>query len=97
MLRRAIATATALLALTASIVPAQSAGGTFNDQRMTVLRVDPERGRLMCAEHHRWLSVAKGNPQGAKPGDIVRVDRTNGGAARVRLLRTAADEIASPE
>src|SRR5262249_41657858 len=74
-----------------------AAVGHSSDERMTVLQVDAARDRFLCAEHRQWVSVAKGDLDGVGPGDIVRVDWTGGRLARLQLLRTAADEMSSPE
>jgi len=108
MLRRALVTGLAVLSLTGSTVLAEAAVGHSSDERMaavghspdermTVLRVDAAGSRFLCAEHQRWVWVEKGDLDGVGPGDIVRVDWTGGRLARLQLLRTATDEMSSPE
>jgi len=51
----------------------------------------------MCAEHRRWTSVSGSDLSTVHPGDIVRIDRIDGKLPRITVVRTAADEIGSPE
>ena len=78
---------------------ALAAGWTerLQTERMTVLKVDQASGRFQCAEHRQWITVAKDSMMPASPGDIVRLERTGGQRARLVVLRSAADELASPE
>jgi len=48
-------------------------------------------------EHLRWTPVVSADLRGLQPGDVVRVEPQPTGRARLVLLRTAAEEIASPE
>jgi hypothetical protein len=41
--------------------------------------------------------VVKADLRGLQPGDIVRVEPHPNGRTRLFLLRTAADELSSPE
>ena len=94
-----LSTALAILCVTGSAAIA-TAAGTLTDliqnSRMTVVKVDRTGGRFLCAEHLRWTAVATADLTRVSPGDIVRVERGEG-RAHLTVLRTAADEIASPE
>jgi hypothetical protein len=87
----------AVLSLGSTVAVVQAESRPMDGHRMTVVRVDLEHGRMLCAEHQRWVRVAKADLQHVLPGDVVRVDRVAGQLPRLVLLRTAADEIASPE
>jgi hypothetical protein len=69
----------------------------MQSSRMTVVKVDGATGAFLCAEHRKWTTVSRGDLAGVTPGDIVRVDRRPGAVPRIAVVRTAADEIASPE
>jgi hypothetical protein len=86
----------ALAAISASVVAAGSLTDRI-DGRMTIIKTDPSTGRILCAEHQNWTTVAKSDLRAVHPGDIVRVQTQTGGEARLILLRTAADELGSPE
>lgn len=94
-----LSTALAILCVTGSAAIAMAAG-TLTDlmqtSRMTVVKVDRTTNRFLCAEHRRWTAVASGDLTGVHPGDIVRVDRSEG-RTHLTVVRTAADEIASPQ
>jgi hypothetical protein len=82
-----------------AFAPATTTAGLteqMQQNRMTVVKVDPAAGRFMCAEHLRWTPVAKSDLAAVQPGDIVKVDRNGGAVARLVLLRAAADELTSP-
>ena len=49
------------------------------------------------AEHRLWTTVAKDSIAPVRTGDIVRVERLGSHPARLIVLRSAADELASPE
>jgi magnesium-transporting ATPase (P-type) len=97
MLRRALSISLAALTLTATVVAASTLTERLEASRMTVLKVDAQAGRFLCVEHQRWTPVVKADAKNVEPGDIVRVTRQEGKPARLVVLRTAADEIASPE
>jgi hypothetical protein len=97
MLKRVLSTGLAVLSLTGSAVFAQDGGEAADRHRMTLVRIDAARGRVMCAEHQRWIAVAKADLARVRVGDIVRLEPAKGQPARVVLLRTGADEISSPE
>jgi hypothetical protein len=65
--------------------------------RMTVLSVDRMSSRFQCVEHRSWTPVAKDSLGGVSQGDIVRVEKAAGQRARLVLVRTAAEELSSPE
>ena len=69
----------------------------MQSERMTVVQVDRARGRFLCAEHRRWTQVAKADVANLATGDIVSVAGRDGQVARVRVVRKAAEELASPE
>ncbi len=99
MLMKRLSTTLAILCVTGSAAIA-TAAGTLTDlmqtSRMTVVKVDRAGGRFFCAEHQRWTAVAPADLTAINAGDIVRVERGQS-RAHLRLLRTAADEIGSPE
>jgi hypothetical protein len=64
---------------------------------MTVLRTDKQAGTFMCAEHRRWMSVSKADLTAVREGDIVSIEQRNGRPARLTVVRSASDELASPE
>jgi hypothetical protein len=69
----------------------------LQSDRMTVLNVDRMSGRFQCVEHRTWTPVAKDSLAGISQGDIVRVEKAAGQRARLSLVRTAAEELSSPE
>jgi hypothetical protein len=87
----------ATTAISATVVAASSLTERLDTQRMTVLKTDLASGRFLCAEHRHWTSVVKSDLRGLQAGDIVRVDPQANRRARLVLLRTAADELESPE
>jgi hypothetical protein len=66
-------------------------------ERMTVVQVDRSRGQFLCAEHRRWTQVANADVTKLAPGDIVRVERGDDQVWKIRVVRTASEELASPE
>jgi len=86
----------ATAAISATVVAANSLTERL-DGRMTILKADLATGRFLCVEHRHWTPVVKSDLRGLQPGDIVRVDLQRGGPAHLVLLRTAADELSSPE
>jgi hypothetical protein len=87
----------AVLSLTASTAFAESLTDRLHYHRMTVLRVDRDHGRVECAEHGQWTSVSRADLRGVSPGDIVQIESRRGQTARLYLVRTAAEELSSPE
>ena len=66
--------------------------------RTKVVKVDRVAGKILCAESGRWVPVAKQDLDRVQPGDVVRLDRgSNGQLPRLVIVRTAAQELASPE
>jgi hypothetical protein len=65
--------------------------------RMTVAQIDQARARFLCAEHRRWNPVPTEDLIGLGAGDIVMIERLEGRVAKVRVVRTAAEEMGSPE
>ena len=95
-----IATGVAILSLVTTAAVATAAGPlteVMQTSRMTVLKVDRTTSQFMCVEHHKWTAVTPGDLAGVTSGDIVRVERRGSGRAHLALLRTAAEEISSPE
>lgn len=81
----------------ASTAIAETLTERLQSHRMTVLRVDRERGRVECAGHARWTSVSRAHLRDVNPGDIVQIESRHGHPARLFLVRTAAEELTSPE
>ena len=78
--------------------------------RVTVVEVDPARGRLRvrgeadacseiaCGEQTLVLSdECRAGLEALQPGDIVKVEPAGPRAERIVIVRRAWDEIASPE
>ena len=87
----------ALLSCAATATVATAAGNLtdlMQTSRMTAAAVDRTGGRFLCVEHHSWTEVA--DLAGVTTGDIVRVER-RGDGVHVAVLRTAAEELSSPE
>jgi hypothetical protein len=97
MLKRTFPFSLAAVVIAASAALAAGVTDRLQTDRMTVVRVDHAAGRFECAEHLRWTTVLKADLRGVNPGDIVKVEPAKGKPARIVVLRTAADEIASPE
>ena len=93
MLTRVLTITGVVVAVTGTVVAAAG----FADSRMTVLKVDADGGRFQCVEHRRWASIAKADLAGVAAGDIVRVTSHQGKPARLIVVRSAAEEISSPE
>ena len=85
------------VAVSATVVGAGALTDRVEARRMTVLKTDLGTGRFLCVEHLHWTSVAKADLRGLQPGDIVRVEPQSSGPTRLVLLRTAAEELSSPE
>jgi hypothetical protein len=99
MRRPGLSIATVAVLVLASVTMAAAADVTDRVQngRMTVLKLDREAGRVQCVEHHHWVSVAKRDLSAIGVGDVVKIARAERGPAHVVLLRSAADELTSPE
>ena len=96
MINKVIAINVAVVALVSS---AAVAGLTdrMQSERMTVVRVDKANQRFFCAEHRHWTIVPKADAARLAPGDIVSVESRDGALPRVKVVRSAADELSSPE
>jgi hypothetical protein len=101
MLKRVLTTTVFVLsagaAISATVVGASSLTERVEARRMTILATDPAAGRFQCVEHRHWTAVVASDLRGLHPGDIVRVEPQASGRARLVLLRSAADELSSPE
>ena len=87
----------AATAISATVVAASGLTERLDSHRMTILKTDVAAGRFLCVEHRHWTPVVKSDLHGLQAGDIVRVEPQADGRARLVLLRTAADELGSPE
>jgi|RhiMetdeSRZDD1v2_1073273.scaffolds.fasta_scaffold1442882_1 hypothetical protein len=99
-MKKGIATGVAVLSFVVTAAVATAAGtltDTIQKSRMTVLKVDRTAGQFLCVEHQKWTAATSSDLAGVTPGDIVRVERRGPGRAHLAVLRTAADEISSPE
>jgi len=96
MINKVIAFNVAVVALVSSAAVA-GLSDHMQSQRMTVARVDKANQRFFCAEHRNWTIVPKADADRLAPGDIVSVESRDGGLPRVKVVRTAADELGSPE
>jgi hypothetical protein len=84
----------------ATVAVAGASGGLtdlMQSSRMTIVKVDADTGAFLCAEHGKWTAVSRGDLAGVTAGDIVRVDRYPGALPRIAVVRTASEELASPE
>ena len=97
MMRKALWISVAAISLGTSAALAGGFTERMATERMTVVQVDPAGGRFLCAEHRRWTRIARPDASALGAGDIVTVHRPAGGPTRVTVVRTAADELASPE
>jgi hypothetical protein len=97
MLKRIFPFSLAVVVMAASAALAAGLTDRLQAQRMTVVRVDHAAGRFQCAEHGRWTSAVRKDLRDVHPGDIVKVEPAKGKPVRIVVVRTAADEIASPE
>jgi hypothetical protein len=87
----------------------QSITDWLQQSRVMVVEIDPEGGRLRvkgdsCADlscHAETIVITEDGREAPldalNPGDIVRVDESTGGVARVVVLRRVWEGIASPE
>jgi hypothetical protein len=97
MMIKALAISVGVLATAASAALATGLTDRLQAERMTVLRVDHTKSRFLCAEHRAWLTVARADVAALASGDIVSVEQRDGRVAKVKVVRAAADELASPE
>jgi hypothetical protein len=97
MVIKALAISVGVLATAASAALATGLTDRLQAERMTVLRVDITKSRFLCAEHRAWLTVARADVAALASGDIVSVEQRDGRVAKVKVVRAAADELASPE
>jgi hypothetical protein len=97
MTNRALAIGVVVLALATSSAHAAGLTERVQSERMTVVKVDAVRGRFLCAEHGRWMRVSGADAPALGIGDIVTLQRREGQPPRVTVVRTAADELTSPE
>ena len=97
MKMKAISISVVMLSLATSAALAAGFTEWMQNERMTVTRVDHEGGRFYCAEHHRWTQLSKRDAMAVSVGDIISVDAHEGEMVKVRVVRTAAEELSSPE
>jgi hypothetical protein len=97
MLKRALTIMVVILCGSGPALAAQTLFDRTQSGRMTVLKLDLNGSRFMCAEHRRWTTVARADLAGVHPGDIVRVTRHDQQPAHITVVRTAADELSSLE
>ena len=97
MLKRTVPFSLAVVVMAASAALAAGLTDRLQAERMTVVRVDHATGRFQCAEHGRWTAAVRADLRDVHPGDIVKVEPVKGKPARIVVLRTAADELTSPE
>jgi hypothetical protein len=97
MIMRTLTISVAVLSLATSAALAASLTERLQSERMTVVKVDRVNQRFFCAEHHHWTRVSKTDVALMSSGDIVSVHRQGGPLPRVTVVRTAAEELASPE
>jgi ABC-type sugar transport system substrate-binding protein len=95
MKMKALSISVAILSLAASAALAAGLTERLQGERMTVTKVDGDR--FFCAEHQRWTQFSKRGAAALGVGDIVSVDMQPGQAVKVRVVRTAADELSSGE
>jgi hypothetical protein len=97
MIKKALWISVAVVSLGASAAVAAGLTERMAAERMTVVQVDRAEGRFLCAEHRRWTRVVKTDVAVLASGDIVTVRRPDGGLPRLTVVRTADEELASPE
>ena len=97
MVTRVLSITTAVVSLAVSAAIAASLTDQMQTTRMTVVQVDRSAGKFLCAEHRRWTVVSAADLKVVGSGDIVKVERRDGQAARITVLRHASDELSSPE
>ena len=97
MKTKAISISVVILSLATSAALAAGLTEWMQTERMTVAKVDHEGDRFLCTEHLRWTKVSKPDATTLAVGDIVSVDARPGQPVTVRVVRTAAQEMGSPE
>jgi hypothetical protein len=97
MTTKVFAISVGVLSVATSAVFAAGLTDLMRSERMTVAQVDRAKARFLCAEHRQWVLLSKADVTTLASGDIVRVEPRNGRLAKVTVLRTAADELSSPE
>jgi hypothetical protein len=97
MMTRVFAISVGVLSVATSAVFAAGLTELMQSERMTVARVDRAKARFLCAEHRQWVPLSKADAATLASGDIVRIEQRDGRLAKVTVLRTAADELSSPE
>jgi len=97
MISKTVTISVGILSLATSAALASGLTERMQSERMTVVQVDRSRGRFLCAEHRRWTPVPKADVANLATGDIVSVAGRDGQVSRVRVVRKAAEELASPE
>jgi hypothetical protein len=97
MLKRTISISVVVASLGASAAMAASVTDRLEANRMTVAQIDRAAAKFKCIEHQRWTAIDRADAATVRPGDIVRVVRTEGKPVRLVVVRTAADELSSPE
>ena len=87
----------------------QSLTEWLQQSRLTVVAVDPDRSRLRvkgesCTDlscHEDTVVITEDGVEAPlaalHPGDVVRIDETSRGVAKVVVLRRVWEQIASPE
>jgi hypothetical protein len=93
---KALSISVVMLSLATSAALAAGLTEKLQSDRMTITKLDRNGAQFYCAEHHRWTRVSKTAAAGLTVGDIVSIDR-DGESMKVRVVRTAADELGSPE
>ena len=88
---------------------AQSFTDWLQQSRLTVVAVDPVQHRLRvkgesCSDlscHERTVVITEDGVEAPlaalNPGDVVRIDETGRGVAKIVVLRRVWEQIASPE
>jgi len=97
MKTKAFSISVVILSLAASAALAAGLTERMQTERMTVAKVDQQGNRFFCAEHQRWTYVSKADAAALSAGDIISLDARLGERAKVRVVRTAAQELGSPE
>jgi len=92
---KAISFGVVILSLAASAALGAGLTERLQSERMTVTKVEGDR--FFCAEHQRWTHVSKQEAAALGIGDIVSVDERQGERTKVRVVRTAAEELSSSE
>ena len=97
MMNKILSATVAVVSLVSSAAVAASLTERMETERMTVLKVDRVHARFLCAEHRHWTWISKSDATRLTSGDIVSLDRQQGRLPRVTVVRTAAEELGSPE